>query len=62
MGRPRRCPPCPHCGADAMRQYGARGGEHMKRYFYGCQTCQHTNVWREPVNGVPYWEKHCQTK
>ena len=47
MSRPRRCPPCPACGADCMRQYGARKSLHVSRYFYACQLCEHTDVWRE---------------
>lgn len=41
-----------------MRQYGAKHHGAVHRYFYACQACQHTDVWRE-VDGSPYrrWER-----
>lgn len=56
-GPRRRCPPCPACGEDAMRQYGAKHSGVVHRYFYACQTCQHTDVWRETDSGAKYWER-----
>lgn len=57
-GPRRRCSPCPACGDDAMRQYGAKHHGIVSRYFYACQTCQHTDVWREVFEGgPPRWEK-----
>lgn len=56
-GPRRRCPPCPACGEDAMRQYGAKHHGLVSRYFYACQGCQHTDVWREIQDGAKYFER-----
>lgn len=56
-GPQRRCPPCPACGEDAMRQYGAKHHGLVSRYFYACQHCQHTDVWREVQDGAKYFER-----
>lgn len=56
-GPRRRCPPCPACGEDAMRQYGAKHHGVVSRYFYACQQCQHTDVWREILDGPQYFER-----
>lgn len=57
-GPRRRCSPCPACGEDAMRQYGAKHHGLVTRYFYACQACQHTDVWREVQGGTaPHWER-----
>ena len=46
-GRPRRCPPCPVCGEDAMTQRVATHSAFVDCYFYACSNCQWTDVWRE---------------
>lgn len=56
-GPRRRCLPCPACGEDAMRQYGAKHHGVVSRYFYACQSCQHTDVWREIQDCTPYFER-----
>lgn len=56
-GPRRRCSPCPACGEDAMRQYGAKHHGVVTRYFYACQACQHTDVWREVQDAAPRWER-----
>ena len=62
-GRPRKCPPCPLCGRDEMRSYGSHIFGHMSTRFCGCQNCQHTDVWVEPVNGGHgYWKKAARGK
>lgn len=59
-GRPgpqTRCGVCPECGADFMRQYGAKHGGVVHRYYYACQACQFTGVWREVDGGAKFWER-----
>lgn len=58
MARPRKCPVCPACGQDDMRQYGGSiVSGHVKRMYYACQSCQHTAVWREVDGKKGRWEK-----
>lgn len=66
--RKRKCPPCPHCGDDAMICYGTRHQGSAIVRNYRCRSCGQTKLWvatsnhewwRDPRGAVKNHPTYC---
>lgn len=67
-GRPRQCPPCPQCGEDHMRSYGATHAMGLDatqtptkwvkvvKSYYQCSVCGARAAWRKGQNQYGFWD------